>query len=211
MNRTTMRRAVMTGVVTGVVATMFALAGCGTGNDHGSMPGMGSATTTTGGSPGAAGFNDADVVFAQMMIPHHRQAVDMATLADTRASDQEVKQLARQIKAAQDPEINTMTGWLATWGRPTTVPSGMPGMDMGQGGMPGMMSDADMTGLKAVSGKNFDKQFLTMMIAHHQGAIQMARQEQTSGVNADAKALAERIATSQQGEIDTMNKIIARL
>jgi uncharacterized protein (DUF305 family) len=153
--------------------------------------------------------NDADVAFAQMMIPHHRQAVDMATLAETRASDPQVKQLA--IKAAQDPEIATMTGWLTTWGKPTTAPSSMPGMDMGHGLMPGMMSDADMAQLQAAAGKDFDRQFCTMMIAHHQGAIQMARQEQTAGVNPDAKALAERIATSQQGEIDTMNKILARL
>jgi len=89
----------------------------------------------------------------------------------------------------------------------------MPGMDMGagQGAMPGMMSDADMAKLRAATGRDFDRQFCTMMIAHHQGAIQMAKQEQTAGVNPDAKALATRIATSQQAEIDTMNKILAGL
>jgi uncharacterized protein (DUF305 family) len=196
------------------VTAVLVLSGCGSDSGgHGSMPGMGS------GGPSAAGnatgaFNDADVAFAQMMIPHHRQAVDMSALADTRATDPQVKQLAAQIKAAQDPEIATMTGWLTAWGKPTTAPGGMPGMDMGgtsSGPMPGMMSDADMTRLTSASGKDFDKQFCTMMIAHHQGAIRMAKQEQTAGANPDAKALAARIATSQQAEIDTMNKILARL
>jgi uncharacterized protein (DUF305 family) len=214
----TLRPAAVAGVA---VAATFVLAACGssTNGGHGSMPGMvGSSATSAAAS--TAEFNEADVTFAQMMIPHHRQAVDMATLADTRAADPQVKQLAAQIKAAQDPEIQTMTGWLTAWGKPTTASTGVPGMPMsgmgssampGTGSMPGMMSDADMAKLTAVSGKDFDKQFCTMMIAHHQGAIQMAKQEQTGGTNPDAKALAQRIATSQQGEIDTMNRILARL
>jgi uncharacterized protein (DUF305 family) len=225
IQRRTIRRRTVLSRVAVVAATVTAVAGlaaCGSssGGGHGSMP-MGTGSSAPAGTASAA-FNDADVAFAQAMIPHHRQAVDMATLADTGAADPQVKQLAAQIKAAQDPEIQTMTGWLAAWGKPTTMPSTtpstMPGMNMGgasampgMGPMPGMMSDADMAKLKAASGKNFDKQFCTMMIAHHQGAIEMAKQEQATGANPDAKALAERIATSQQGEIDSMNKILARL
>jgi uncharacterized protein (DUF305 family) len=212
MTRTTLRRAVLA-CAAGTAA--FVLAACGSNSGgHGSMPGMGSGSSSATSTASAAAFNDADVNFLQMMIPHHRQAVDMAVLAETRATDPQVKQLAAQIKAAQDPEIQTMTGWLSAWGKPTTAPSSMPGMGMGTmspSSMPGMMSDADMAKLKAASGKDVDKQFCTMMIAHHQGAIQMAKQEQTAGVNPDAKALAGRIATSQQAEIDTMNKILARL
>ncbi|WP_261958966.1 DUF305 domain-containing protein [Dactylosporangium matsuzakiense] len=127
-----------------------------------------------------------------------------------RAVDAEVKTLAGQIKAAQDPEIQTMTGWLYTWGRPAPA---MSGMDMGGMGhaMPGMMSDADLAKLEAATGKDFDKQFCTMMIAHHQGAIAMAQDEIKQGGNPDAKALAQRIVTAQQAEIDTMNTILARL
>ena len=77
--------------------------------------------------------------------------------------------------------------------------------------MPGMMSDADLAKLKAASGADFDRQFLTMMIAHHEGAITMAKEETAKGVNPDAKSLAGRIVTAQQGEIDTMNKILDRL
>jgi uncharacterized protein (DUF305 family) len=186
------------------VALLAALgmAACGA-HDGGGMPGMNHGAASS--QPGAT-FSNADVMFAQMMIPHHQQAVQMATLAETRAADPQLQQLAAQIKAAQDPEITTMTGWLSAWGQPTTTPSGH---DMGA--MPGMVSDADMATLKAANGTQFDKQFTQMMIDHHRGAIQMARDEQASGTNPDAKALAGRIVDSQQAEIDTMQKILARL
>jgi uncharacterized protein (DUF305 family) len=211
MTRTRVRRAILAGAT---LATAALLAACGSGGGH-EMPGMHS--STTGGapaaagsaSPGAAAFNDADVMFAQMMIPHHQQAVEMSALAETRVSDGEVKTLAAQIKAAQDPEIRTMTGWLTTWGKPVPTGGDMGGMHHGT--MPGMMSDADMAKLKGATGKDFDKQFCTMMIAHHQGALTMAEEELKSGANAEAKALAQRIITSQQAEIETMNKILARL
>ncbi|MCI4063938.1 DUF305 domain-containing protein [Micromonospora sp. R77] len=211
--RTIARRAALAGATT---VAALALAACGgadhstSGSGHG-MPGMGaSATPPTGAS---ASFGAADVMFAQMMIPHHQQAVEMADLAATRAADPEVKKLAGEIRAAQAPEIATMTGWLGTWGAPVPAASAghgtsMPAMDHG---MPGMMSDADMAKLTAASGADFDRQFLTMMIAHHEGAITMAQEETAKGANADAKALAERIVTAQQGEIATMKKILDRL
>jgi uncharacterized protein (DUF305 family) len=135
----------------------------------------------------------------------------MAALADTRATDPEVKKLAAQIKAAQDPEITEMTRWLTAWGKPAPTTSTGHGMDMGGAAMPGMMSDADMTKLAAASGTGFDKQFLTMMIAHHQGAIAMANDGVAKGSNPDATILAKRIITSQQAEIDTMKTMLARL
>ncbi|MFG1761392.1 DUF305 domain-containing protein [Micromonospora echinofusca] len=204
--RTLARRAALAGVA---VTTALTLAACG-GDDHPS-PGAGHGTPGTGGpaatATGAATFGDADAMFAQMMIPHHRQAVEMADLAPSRAADPEVKRLAAEIKAAQAPEIATMSGWLSAWGRPVPSPGGMPHMDHG---MPGMMSDADMTKLAAATGREFDRQFLTMMIAHHEGAITMARDELARGVNAEAKALAQQIVSTQQAEIDTMRKILGR-
>jgi len=185
-----------------------------------------SACTTTDGAPGlgstatsaAATIGNADVVFAQHMIPHHQQAVAMAALAGTRASDPEIKTLATQIETAQDPEITMMTGWLRAWGKPLPDAStGDMDMDMGDGAgmgngsVPGMMSAADMTKLAAVSGKEFDKQFLLMMIEHHQGAITMAQDEVNAGNSPDAVALANKIVTAQQAEIVTMKKILARL
>ncbi|MER6592025.1 DUF305 domain-containing protein [Micromonospora purpureochromogenes] len=206
--RTIARRAALAGVA---LSTALTLAACG-GDDHqaGSghdKPGAGAAAGPSASA--SATFDDADVMFAQMMIPHHQQAVQMSELADSRAEDPEVKRLAGQIKAAQAPEIATMTGWLTAWGRP--VPSGSPSGGHHDHGMPGMMSDADMGKLAAASGREFDRQFLAMMIAHHQGAITMAEQEIANGVNADAKAMAQQIITAQQGEIDTMRKILARL
>jgi len=146
-------------------------------------------------------FNEADVTFATEMIPHHRQAVEMAKLAETRAKSAEVKELAMKIMSAQDPEIQTMSGWLTTWGKP--VPDDMAGMDM-SGSMPGMMSSADMDKLTKASGAEFDQMFLTMMISHHQGAIEMAKTEEASGMNADAEALAAQIEQAQAREITTM-------
>jgi uncharacterized protein (DUF305 family) len=182
------------------------LSACGAGSDHSSMPGMGATSAAPAGSATAA-FNDADVAFAQHMIPHHQQAVAMAALADSRATDAEVKKLAAQIRTAQDPEIATMTGWLQAWGQPTDPG----GMDMGHDTMPGMMSDDAMKKLESLSGTEFDKEFLNMMIEHHQGAIDMAKDEASGGSNPDAKALAQQITTSQQAEIDTMKQILARL
>ena len=171
------------------------LSGCG-----GSTSGAGHDSMTT--APAGASFNDADVTFAQSMIPHHRQAVQMAALADGRAARAEVKTLAGKIKAAQQPEIDTMNGWLTAWGRPTDM-SGM-GMTM-----PGMMTDADMKKLMNAKGAGFDKQFLTMMISHHEGAIAMAQQEAAQGTNADAVALAKKVVTDQRAEIAKMRQMLA--
>jgi uncharacterized protein (DUF305 family) len=127
----------------------------------------------------------------------------MSRLAESRASSAEVKELAKQIEAAQDPEIQTMSGWLQSWGM--QMPSGMPMMDHG---MPGMMSEADMTKLESLSGAAFDKAFLEMMIKHHEGAIEMARQEQSSGAHQPAKELAASIIESQSAEIAKMKQLL---
>ncbi|MEU7742614.1 DUF305 domain-containing protein [Nonomuraea sp. NPDC049158] len=183
------------------------------GQDMSTMSSSAPAATSASAQPSAsdqaaATFNDADVMFAQMMIPHHQQAVEMAELAETRASDKEVKELAAKIKAAQDPEIQTMKGWLTGWGKP--LPSG--GMDQGMGhDMPGMMSAADMKKLEDAKGAAFDKQFAELMIAHHNGAIDMARTEQSQGSNPEAKELAKAIESAQQTEVEQMKKILDRL
>jgi uncharacterized protein (DUF305 family) len=209
----TLRRTALT--VAGVT-TAFALSACGGGADHSGAgttaphnPGATAASTAP--SAGAATFNDADVMFAQMMIPHHQQAVEMAKMADGKAANAEVKTLAKQIEGAQQPEIDTMTKWLTTWGKPTTPPSGGAHGSEHGGSMPGMMSDGDMKKLTAAKGAEFDKQFLTMMIAHHEGAITMANEEIAKGSQAEAKALAQQIVTAQQEEITSMKALLARV
>lgn len=168
-------------------------------------------------TPVASKFNSADVTFAQEMIPHHQQAIQMAKLAATNASDPGVKQLAASIEAAQGPEIRIMQGWLRSWGKP--IPSAPPGMTGPAAGaspapmptmhqMPGMMSQQEMSQLASTHGVAFDRMFLEMMIRHHQGAVAMARTEQAQGINADAKRLAKEIETSQSAQIQQMRQML---
>lgn len=187
-----------------VPVAALTLAACG-GGDNGSGHDMNghnmSGPSMGAGSAPATGHNDQDVMFAQMMIPHHQQAITMAKQAATKASAPEIKQLAGQIEQAQGPEIQKMTGWLQTWGASMSSDDGM---HMGDG----MMSDQDMKKLDTLSGKAFDKAFLQMMIRHHQGAISMAKTEQAQGSFADAKAMADSIVTSQSAEITAMRKLL---
>jgi uncharacterized protein (DUF305 family) len=197
-------------VVGALAAGALALTACGgNGSDSGSSDsGSSNSGNASQGREETASqqFNDADVMFAQMMIPHHQQAVQMSELVPGRASDQEIKTLAGKIEEAQDPEINTMKSWLKSWDKPAS----MPGMDHSSG-MPGMMSDKDMAELKKAKSKDFDRMFADMMIDHHKGAITMAKDEQKSGRNALAKKLAGKIIKSQTAEISEMNKILDRL
>jgi uncharacterized protein (DUF305 family) len=191
-------------VAAGALALVAACGGNGDAMAGHEGMGAGSAPATTAGAQPSATFNDADVMFAQMMIPHHEQAVEMAELAPERAADPEIKELAAKIKAAQDPEIQTMKGWLTGWGK--AAPEGGMGHDM-----PGVMSEEDMTKLKAAKGTQFDKLFAQQMIAHHNGAIEMARTEQSSGTNPEAKELAKTIEATQQAEVEQLQKILDRL
>jgi len=173
--------------------------------------------SATASSP-ASSFNDADVMFAQQMIPHHQQAIEMAQMAPSHAQNPKVKHLAAEIVVAQAPEIKTMTGWLHAWGKP--VPTGMPEMMSPVPGMmgspspgmmspvPGMMSPQDMSQLMAAHGAHFDRMFLQMMIRHHQGAVDMAKTEQARGLNPDAKKLAQQIETSQTAQIAQMQQML---
>lgn len=178
------------------VVAALTVAGCGSDTDSNDS------TDSSG-----AQFNDADVTFAQSMIPHHEQAVEMATMAQERASGTEVKQFAEKIEAAQGPEIDTMTRWLEDWGQEVS-PDSEGEMDHSDGDMSGMMSDADMESLGTASGAEFDQMFLEMMIEHHTGAIEMAKTEQQDGENPDAIALAEKIEADQTAEIAQMEDLL---
>jgi uncharacterized protein (DUF305 family) len=179
-------------------ATLLMLTGCS---------GDGEETTTTDGSGAAATeHNDADVRFAQDMIPHHEQALEMAESA---AASADVRELAAAIAAAQGPEIETMTSWLEDWGE--EVPSGTNHADMGHGGMdemPGMMDAEQMGALSGAMGADFDSMWLEMMIEHHGGAVEMAKVQQEDGQYAEAVALAERIEADQLAEIEVMRALL---
>lgn len=227
-----MMKILTAGLATAVAAA--ALSGC-TATKDATKEAAGTPTTSASASVApAATHNQSDVMFVHHMIPHHQQAVEMSDMILAKQGiDPRVVELAKQIKAAQAPEIEQMQGWLTQWGTPmmpgmTGMPgmSGMPGHEGmhgsespsmgGMGDMPmmsgmGMMSAAEMEALKNAEGVAASKLFLTGMITHHQGAITMAQDEIKNGQNADAIALSKSIIESQQKEIDTMNQILSTL
>ena len=176
------------------IVTVLALAACAPASPHD----VGSSAQTSSSTD----FSQSDIMFAQMMIPHHQQAVDMSALAQTRSTNPDVLALAKQISAAQLPEIEQMRGWLTRAGA---------SMDMGHSmHMDGMLSEDQMTKLSAASGTEFDRLFLEGMIAHHEGAIAMASMIADSP-NTEAAKLGSAIITSQTAEISDMKTMLARL
>ncbi|WP_086818787.1 DUF305 domain-containing protein [Allokutzneria sp. NRRL B-24872] len=163
------------------------------------------ALTLTACGQQAPAHNQADVDFASGMVPHHRQAVEMADLIPGRSDHPKLLALGERVRKAQQPEIDAMTGWLKRWGAPEpTDHSGHAGH-----GMAGMMTPQQMAELKAGKGVGFDKAWLRMMIEHHRGALEMSRAELAKGSDADAKKLAQSILDSQQKEIDEMTALLA--
>ncbi|WP_024476707.1 DUF305 domain-containing protein [Arthrobacter sp. CAL618] len=201
------------------VAAVITLAGCGSDNKPATPavePPASTQETTTPTESGAevsAEHNDADVMFAQMMIPHHQQAVKMSEMMLTKEDvSPDVLDLATQIKDAQGPEIETMTSWLEAWDRPIMPEGGMEGHDMGSmGGMDGMMDDDQMADLESAEGDDAARMFLESMTEHHNGAVDMAQEEIDNGENPDAIALAETIVETQQAEIQEMEALLAEL
>ena len=214
-SRITLRTSLRGSLAVAAALAVTGLTGCSS-NDMSTMPGMdhgssGSPSAASSpaatGTPAAGPHNDADVMFAQAMIPHHQQAVAMSDMILAKDGiDAKVTDLATQIKAAQAPEIAQMSGWLAGWGE---NPSPSMGMDHDMGG--GMMSQADMDALDQATGKDAARLFLTGMITHHKGAITMAQDEVANGQNPEAIALAQKIITDQQAEITTMNQLLTQL
>ncbi|MEV0418422.1 DUF305 domain-containing protein [Streptosporangium canum] len=149
--------------------------------------------------------NAADVKYVQDMVTHHRQAVDMAVLAPSRADSATLKGLASRIKDAQGPEIQYMTTWLQQQGMK------VPDHHASHTGMPGMATPEQMRALKAASGKDFDRLFLTLMTAHHQGAITMSEQVLVGGSHIKIEELANDVAATQSAEIRRMREMQAGL
>lgn len=182
------------------------LAGC-SGEQPDAIAPEASGPASSAAAPGQQQeFNEADMAFAQQMIPHHQQAVEMAEMVDSRTDNPQVVELAAQIQEAQAPEIEQLTSWLEAWGAPMPMPE-MEGMDHGD--MSGMMTSEDMAALEKAKGTEFDRMWMQMMIEHHEGAIEMANTELQQGVNAEAKKLAQQIIDAQKAEITTMNDLLA--
>lgn len=209
---------IRTATAAAVVPLALLAAACGDDDDGAASSGDDPAEQTTEPEASTA-HNAADVEFARMMIPHHRQAVEMAELAPERAAAPEIVDLAERVRAAQDPEIQQMSGWLEEWGEDVPAADGHDmdgdgmGGDMGgdaAGGGHGMMSAEDMTALDAASGAEFDRMFAEMMIEHHQGAIDMANDEIDEGRFAEAVELARAIVDAQEAEITELQAFLGR-
>jgi len=187
--------------IVAALAAALTLAACGGDED--------TAGTDTGSSSDPVSMDEhtvADVTFAQGMIPHHAQAVEMSdlVLADDDIGD-DVTALAEQIKAAQQPEIDRMTGWMEAWGE--DMPE-MGGMDHP---MNGMMSQQEVDAIGEASGPESARLYLESMKAHHEGAIAMAETEVAEGSNPEAIALAETIITTQRAEITEIEGLLAAM
>ncbi|MBG6192313.1 uncharacterized protein (DUF305 family) [Arthrobacter sp. CAN_A212] len=202
------------------VAAIITLAGCGSDNEP-ATPGVEPTASTQESLPSApesgaevsAEHNSADAMFAQMMIPHHQQAVEMSDMMLAKDGiSPEITDLSTRIKAAQGPEIETMTSWLEAWDRPVMPEGGMDGHDMGSmGGMDGMLDEDQMAELQSAEGDDAARMFLEFMTEHHNGAIDMAQEEIDNGENPEAIDLAETIVETQQAEIQEMEELLSEL
>ena len=194
-----MKKLALTAVALAAAALLFGA--CGS-HDMGSMD-TGSMDTDDS-TPESADFNDADVIFTQMMIPHHQQAIEMSDIAldpNSQASAAIIA-LATQIKEAQDPEISQMKNLLTNWGK---------SMEMGSmhhsSMMDGMLSLEEMDTLGQLKGAEFDKAWAKGMIAHHEGAIAMANEVLANGKNNEILALANAVVSEQTAEIKTLKPL----
>jgi uncharacterized protein (DUF305 family) len=193
-----------TGVLLGVIILLSTLLfTISTNRDGGSdFMGMGHGTSSTQSSSDDS-YTGADIMFLQMMIPHHQQAVDISNLALKTSKDSELLALAKTIRDAQSAEIIQMKMWLKEAGA---------GTDMGHSmdGMGGMLDDAELSALSAATGKNFDTLWLKGMIGHHDGAIHMTTMI-NDAQNTEIKNFGENVVKDQSAQIKQMEAMLKRL
>ncbi|SDE39439.1 DUF305 domain-containing protein [Rhodococcus tukisamuensis] len=208
-------------LIASAAAAVALLAGCandGTGPEHTTehrAAGTSTSMSATTPADAASAHNAADMMWVQMMIPHHQQAVEMAEMVSDHSTNPELVALASRIEAAQGPEIAQMTGWLEDWNAPATdatMDHSMPGTDASMPGMDhgGMMTAEQMTQLDESTGAAFDQAWLEMMIEHHVGAVDSSEEILASGQSAQVKELAQSIIDGQQAEIDQMKAMLGR-
>lgn len=188
-------RALRAFAVVGVVAmtAMSTACGCPRAGDV--------AMVSRPGDPPSTIHDSQDVIFAQQMIPHHQQAVDMAGMVPSRTSNDKLQIAAIHIETDQRAEISLLTDFLRQWGEPSHLPESMM--------MDGMVDPATMSRLQTLTGTDFDTLWITSMIGHHQGAIRMAQAELAHGQSPDAMKTAQLMITAQKREISVLTDIIA--
>src|SRR5918993_982582 len=185
------------GAVAAAMALAAVLGGC-------SEPAEDPAASTT------QAFNDADVKFAQTMVPHHEQAVEMADAVLAKSAvDPEVTAVAQRIKDTQGPQLTTMTDLLAAWNQPL-IPDHSAEADEHHWDAEGMLTPEEMQELAAADGPAAQELFLEGMIEHHEGAVAMVQDEIDNGENPEAQRLAQAIKDGQTAEIETMRGLLSR-
>jgi uncharacterized protein (DUF305 family) len=147
-------------------------------------------------------FNDADIAFLQVMIPHHQQAIDMAKLVTGRTRRPELVKLAATITASRVAEIRRMQAWLTRW-RPAAADASS---QHDQTALPGMLAEGQLDWLQTLTGAQFDLGFVTMLHTHHSRAVELADTELRSGASAEVKAFARKIIAAQQREIRQLQR-----
>ena len=152
------------------------------------------------------GYSSTDVEFAQGMIPHHEQAIEMAELVDSRSNNPKIKSLAADIIAAQDPEIKTLQSFLKSNNESSSDKHAMHGSDSMDADM-GMATEKQMSDMESAQGNAFDEMFLEHMIRHHEGAVEMAQKELKDGENKSLRSLAKSIISAQEKEIRLMKDL----
>jgi len=179
------------------LAAAVVLSGCG-GPSVSEQRGRASSSSVAG-TPQPI-HNAADVTFAQHMIPHHQQAVDMAAMVPSRSTNPNMRVIAIHISTDQQAEISMLEGFLKEWGAP--VNGGTMVMD-------GMVDQATMNELRSLTGPPFDRLWMDSMIGHHRGAVTMATEELAHGESPDALRMARIIVNVQQREISYLTDLLS--
>lgn len=195
-----MKQTGRTALASGVLLTVLGLSACSAGSSMSDKP---AATAAP-----AAEHNKADVTFAGHMVLHHQQAVQLASIAGYFATSPAVKRFAVVIQTGHEPEMKQLTARLTAWGE--TVPSPSHSHDPADE-IPGMLGEDEMSALGKTEGRKFDRLWLQVMIRNHQGALAMAKTEQTGGKDVAAITLAKDIQAAQTVQITAMQKQLQRL
>ena len=212
-------------VTAGLVAASLALAGCastanngmaGMNHDMGSMSGMSgmgsdsaeSSTPTSSATSNYGELGDGDIMFAQMMIPHESQAIDMSTMALSNSTNTKLLAFAKKIKAEQESDVSTMTAWLESIGATSSgtqeAEHQMHGMEIA-----GTVTDAQLTAMSASMGTSFDKLYVKNMLAQLEGCVVMAKAvSATSNVNV-AKFAAD-VVKKRSAEITELKALLTK-
>lgn len=207
--------AVRINIVCVALPAAVALAGCGATDSSASgvpAPILNSAVVTQV-------HNQADITFVEDMLSHNSQVIAMLKLVPDHSEDLQVKGLADRIQTSQQTAVDQMNNFMQAWNSSPSPSGGSPGavLNPGTAGgtaappMPAMMPPTMTDELNSAAGPAFDKPFLRIMNSYHAAAILRSEAEVRDGVNADVKALAQRIIETQQGEIVEMRSLERRI